>query len=108
MSVTLQSVIFLVDISAKPPLVVFPLMAITALQAVCILIDFLLLAFFPLIYIDVQGNIMIWDSKNPEHPVKFEKRSFPNGLFDIGWTDDSKRICCVGGGTQLFVFFSLL
>lgn len=50
---------------------------------------------------DIAGNVMVWDTTNKEeHIVKYQKRSFANGVFDISWTEDSKRICVVGNGKE--------
>lgn len=48
---------------------------------------------------DCQGNILIWDTTNKvEHIVKYQKQSFGNGVTDIAWSDDSKRVLAVGDG----------
>ncbi|KAH7828313.1 WD repeat-containing protein 1 [Monocercomonoides exilis] len=48
---------------------------------------------------DSQGNVMVWDLVNKvEHIVKYQKKSFSNGVLDLDWTEDSKRICVVGDG----------
>ena len=52
---------------------------------------------------------MVWDTTNKEeHIVKYQKRSFANGVFDISWTEDSKRICVVGNGKEQYAESFLL
>ena len=54
---------------------------------------------------------MIWDTTNKqEHILKYQKQSFSGGVFDLCWTEDSKRVGCVGNGkehkAEVFMFDS--
>jgi hypothetical protein len=49
---------------------------------------------------DVSGKIRIWDTTQKEHLLKYEYQPFGGKIKDIAWTEDSKRIACVGEGRE--------
>ncbi|CDQ61972.1 unnamed protein product [Oncorhynchus mykiss] len=51
---------------------------------------------------DVSGKIRIWDTTQKEHLLKYEYQPFGGKIKDIAWTEDSKRIACVGEGREKF------
>ncbi|KAM6979407.1 WD repeat-containing protein 1 [Aplochiton taeniatus] len=51
---------------------------------------------------DVSGKIRIWDTTQKEHLMKYEYQPFGGKIKDISWTEDSKRIACVGEGREKF------
>lgn len=50
----------------------------------------------------MSGVIRIWDTINKEHVLKFEMRALGGRVNDLDWTEDSKRIVCVGEGREFF------
>eukprot|EP00741_Cyanophora_paradoxa_P011326 tig00020554_g10939.t1 len=51
---------------------------------------------------DAQGNLKIWDSSNPEKPIKMENRILSSAICDVAWTPDSTKIAVVGDGRETF------
>lgn len=51
---------------------------------------------------DVSGKVRIWDTVNKEHILKLEVAALGGRVNDLAWTDDSKRIVCVGEGKEMF------
>jgi len=51
---------------------------------------------------DVAGNIRIWDTTQVEHILKIELKMLSGPILDLQWSDDSKRIVCVGEGKEKF------
>ncbi|XP_010879104.2 WD repeat-containing protein 1 [Esox lucius] len=51
---------------------------------------------------DVSGKVRIWDTTQKEHLLKYEYQPFGGKIKDIAWTEDSKRIACVGEGREKF------
>jgi hypothetical protein len=67
-----------------------------------------LAVFIVYLFLDVQGNVLVWDTVNKEeHILKYQKKTFSNGVLDVSWTEDSKRICVVGNGKELFGHYPL-
>jgi len=51
---------------------------------------------------DVHGNVRIWDTLNKEHILKAEYQVLGSSIFDIDWSDDSKRIVVGGDGREKY------
>jgi WD40 repeat protein len=51
---------------------------------------------------DVSGTIRIWDTTQVEHILKIELKMLGGPILDLQWSDDSKRIVCVGEGKEKF------
>lgn len=52
---------------------------------------------------DEMGNVRIWDTTQPGvNPIKLDIRALGGKVFDIAWSDDSKRVCAVGDGREKF------
>jgi len=46
---------------------------------------------------DASNKILIWDTVGEDHVTKLEKQTIGK-IFDMAWTDDSKRLVAVGQG----------
>ena len=52
---------------------------------------------------DEMGNVRIWDTTQPgKNPLKLEIRALAGRIYDLAWTDDSKRIVAVGDGRETY------
>lgn len=51
---------------------------------------------------DVSGTVRIWDTTQAEHPLKIELRPLGGAVYDLAWSDDSKRIVAVGDGKEKY------
>eukprot|EP00056_Hartaetosiga_gracilis_P021022 m.22401 g.22401 ORF g.22401 m.22401 type:complete len:597 (-) comp8836_c0_seq1:2086-3876(-) len=51
---------------------------------------------------DVTGRVLIWDTTQEEHAVKYEYRPLGGAILDLQWSPDSKRIVVSGNGGELF------
>eukprot|EP00045_Choanoeca_perplexa_P008018 m.73312 g.73312 ORF g.73312 m.73312 type:complete len:596 (-) comp14324_c0_seq1:756-2543(-) len=51
---------------------------------------------------DVQGRVLIWDTTQEEHAVKYEYRPLAGRICDIAWSEDSKRIVVGGESGEKF------
>lgn len=47
--------------------------------------------------LDASNKILIWDTVGEDHVTKLEKQTIGK-IFDMAWTDDSKRLVAVGQG----------
>lgn len=52
-------------------------------------------------YVDVSGKLRVWSWDNPEHLTKLELPVFSNGIKDLDWDNESKKIVAVGDGSPL-------
>ena len=55
-------------------------------------------------YVDVSGNVRIWDTINAENVLKTETRVFSGRVNDLCWDHESKRIIAVGEGKDKYVY----
>jgi len=62
----------------------------------------ILQAGFTLHSADIAGNVRIWDTTQVEHVLKIELKMLSGPILDLQWSDDSKRIVCVGEGKDRF------
>eukprot|EP00055_Hartaetosiga_balthica_P006605 m.21022 g.21022 ORF g.21022 m.21022 type:complete len:597 (-) comp5318_c0_seq1:184-1974(-) len=51
---------------------------------------------------DVTGRVLIWDTTQEEHAVKYEYRPLGGAILDLQWSPDSKRLVVCGDGGELF------
>lgn len=52
---------------------------------------------------DEMGNVRIWDTTQPGvYGLKLEIRALAGKVYDLAWTEDSKRIVAVGDGREKF------
>jgi len=51
---------------------------------------------------DVSGRVRIWDTINKEHILKIELQIISGPIYDLQWSDDSKRIVAVGEGREKY------
>jgi hypothetical protein len=52
------------------------------------------------VYIDVAGNVRIWDTVGEEQILKSEIKPISGRITDIAWDSESKRIIAVGEGKE--------
>eukprot|EP00730_Choanoeca_flexa_P020461 TRINITY_DN9992_c0_g1_i3.p1 TRINITY_DN9992_c0_g1~~TRINITY_DN9992_c0_g1_i3.p1 ORF type:complete len:597 (+),score=141.68 TRINITY_DN9992_c0_g1_i3:51-1841(+) len=51
---------------------------------------------------DVQGRVLIWDTTQEDHSVKYEYRPLAGRIADLAWSEDSKRIVVGGESGEKF------
>jgi len=51
---------------------------------------------------DESGIVRVWDTIGAEHGLKLETRPISGKIYDIAWTEDSRRIVAVGEGREKF------
>lgn len=51
---------------------------------------------------DVTGTVKIWDTTQPDHRVKWEYRPLGGHIYDICWSEDSKKIVVAGAGRNQY------
>ncbi|XP_076468215.1 WD repeat-containing protein 1-A-like [Babylonia areolata] len=51
---------------------------------------------------DMSGKIMIWDTVNPEHILKYEYEVLGGEVRDISWDCDGKKIAVCGAGASKY------
>lgn len=49
---------------------------------------------------DNSGTIRIWDTTQKEHILKVEVKAIGGPIYDLQWSDDSKRVVAVGEGKE--------
>ena len=49
---------------------------------------------------DSVGGVRIWDTTQKEHPLKAEYRVLGAAIYDMAWSEDSKRIVVCGDGRE--------
>jgi len=49
---------------------------------------------------DSVGGVRIWDTTQKEHPLKAEYRMLGASIYDLDWSEDSKRIVVCGDGRE--------
>ncbi|KAL8609408.1 hypothetical protein ACOMHN_019897 [Nucella lapillus] len=47
---------------------------------------------------DVSGKVIVWDSENPNHPVRFQYQALAGLINDLNWSPDSLYIVVCGHG----------
>jgi len=51
---------------------------------------------------DSVGGVRIWDTTQKEHPLKAEYRVLGASIYDLDWSEDSKRIVVCGDGREKY------
>merc|ERR1712137_508202 len=51
---------------------------------------------------DAVGGVRIWDTTQKEHPLKAEYRMLGAAIYDLDWSEDSKRIVVCGDGREKY------
>lgn len=82
------------------------LLVILQLDFILLLLVFLKKNFKQLIFFkkDVSGRVRIWDTINKEHILKIELQIISGPIYDLQWSDDSKRIVAVGEGREKYKY----